>query len=99
MSGVHSYTYQLHPKSLIGHDVPGLRDSITDGETGINVIEKSPAAMAQQAISLLRDSDRLSNYCRNALEFSRQFNWYNTVNLFEKFLNNQNEITADRVAS
>ena len=44
----------------IGYDVPGLRDSIRHGETGITIMEKTPAAMAQQAISLLRDSDRLS---------------------------------------
>jgi glycosyltransferase involved in cell wall biosynthesis len=81
----------------IGYDVPGLRDSIRHGETGINVMEKSPAAMAQQAISLLRDSDRLSNYSKNALEFSRQFSWDNTVNLFEKVLNSQSGTNADPI--
>ena len=55
--------------------------------------------MAQQAISLLRDSDHLSKYSRSALEFSRQFSWDNTMNLFEKVLNNQSEINADPVAS
>ncbi|HEX5977017.1 MAG TPA: glycosyltransferase family 4 protein [Nitrososphaeraceae archaeon] len=83
----------------IGYDVPGLRDSIRHGETGINVMEKSPAAMAQQAISLLRDSDRLSKYSRNALEFSRQFSWDNTVNLFEKIINSQSETNANRATS
>ena len=81
----------------IGYDVPGLRDSIRHGETGITIMEKTPAAMAQQAISLLRDSDRLSKYSRNALEFSRQFSWDNTVNLFEKVLNSQSETNADLV--
>jgi glycosyltransferase involved in cell wall biosynthesis len=52
-------------------------------------MEKTPTAMAQQAISLLRDYDRLSNYSRNALEFSRQFSWDNTVESFQKVLNNQ----------
>jgi glycosyltransferase involved in cell wall biosynthesis len=83
----------------IGYDVPGLRDSIRHGETGITVMEKTPAAMAQQAISLLRDSDRLSNYSRHALEFSRQFNWDNTANLFEKVLNNQIETNTDAITS
>jgi glycosyltransferase involved in cell wall biosynthesis len=71
----------------IGYDVHGVRASIRHGETGITIMEKTPAAVAQQAISLLRDSDRLSNYTRrHALEFSRQFSWDNTVNLFEKVL-------------
>jgi glycosyltransferase involved in cell wall biosynthesis len=73
----------------IGYDVHGLRDSIRNGETGITIKEKTPAAMAQQAISLLRDSIRLSNYTKNALEFSRQFSWDNTANLYENILNIQ----------
>jgi glycosyltransferase involved in cell wall biosynthesis len=73
----------------IGYDVPGLRDSIRHDETGITVVEKTPAAMAQQAISLLRDSDRLIKYSRSALEFSKQFSWDKTADLFEKILNNQ----------
>jgi glycosyltransferase involved in cell wall biosynthesis len=79
----------------IGYDVHGLRDSIRHGETGITVREKSPVAMAQQAISLLRDSERLSEYSRYALEFSRQFSWDNTVESFKTVLYNQNETNAD----
>jgi hypothetical protein len=51
--------------------------------------------MAQQAISLLRDSERLSEYSRYALEFSRQFSWDNTVESFKTVLYNQNETNAD----
>jgi glycosyltransferase involved in cell wall biosynthesis len=83
----------------IGYDVPGLRDSIRHRETGITVVEKTPAAMAQQTVSLLRDSDRLFKYSRNALEFSRQFSWDNTVSLFEKFLKNQSETDAHSVTT
>jgi glycosyltransferase involved in cell wall biosynthesis len=75
----------------IGYDVYGLRDSIRNGETGITIREKTPSAMAQQAISLLRDPDRLYNYSKNALEFSRQFSWDNTTNLYERILNMQSE--------
>jgi glycosyltransferase involved in cell wall biosynthesis len=81
----------------IGYDVHGLRDSIRDGETGIIIKEKSPAATAQQAILLLRDSERLYEYSRNALEYSRQFSWDNSVNLLEKVLNNQIETNADAI--
>jgi hypothetical protein len=43
---------------------------------------------------LLRDSERLSNYSKNALEFSRQFSWDNTANLCESILNirSQNDV-------
>ena len=83
----------------IGYNVPGLRDSIRHLETGITIMEKTPAAMAQQTISLLRDSDRLFKYNINALEFSRQFSWDNTVSLFEKFLNNQSETNTHPVTT
>jgi glycosyltransferase involved in cell wall biosynthesis len=48
----------------IGYDVLGLRVSTRYDETGINVIEKSPGATAQQAIWLFRDPKRLSNYSK-----------------------------------
>jgi glycosyltransferase involved in cell wall biosynthesis len=73
----------------IGYDVPGLRDSIRNGETGITIIQRTPAAIAEQAISLLRDSDRLSKYSKNALDFSKQFSWDKTTDLFENVLNNR----------
>jgi glycosyltransferase involved in cell wall biosynthesis len=79
----------------IGYDVPGLRDSIRHGETGITIREKTPAAMAQQAILLLRDTDCPYKYGRNALEFSRQFSLDNTANSYEKILNIQSGTNAD----
>jgi glycosyltransferase involved in cell wall biosynthesis len=81
--------------SAIGYDVHGLRDSIRHGETGIAVIEKTPIAMAQQAISLLRDPERLYTYSRNALEYAKQFSWDRSTDLFQEVLNNQNETDAD----
>jgi glycosyltransferase involved in cell wall biosynthesis len=79
----------------IGYDVHGLRDSIRDGETGIIIKERSPAAMAQEAILLLRDSERLSKYSASALEFARRFNWDITVDLFQQVIQNQNHVNAD----
>ena len=79
----------------IGYGVHGLRDSIRHGETGISIMEKTPAAMAKEAILLLRDSERLSNYSKNSLEYSRQFNWDNSVESFNKVLYNQHESKAD----
>ncbi|MDQ3903559.1 MAG: glycosyltransferase family 4 protein, partial [Thermoproteota archaeon] len=75
----------------IGYDVHGLRDSIRHGETGITIKQKSPEALAQEAILLLRDSNLLSRYSINALEFSKQFSWDRTVNSFQEVFNNQYE--------
>ena len=44
------------------------------------------------------DSERLSKYSRSAFEFSKEFSWDKTANLFEKVLNNnQNETKADMI--
>jgi glycosyltransferase involved in cell wall biosynthesis len=66
----------------VGYDVPGLRDSIRDRETGILVKEHSHSALATAAISLLKDPDRLTKYSEKALEFSRQFSWDKTAKEF-----------------
>jgi len=81
----------------IGYDVHGLRESIRHDETGITIKERSPGAMAQQAILLLRDSNRLSKYSTNALKFSKQFSWDKTANSFDKILNNQYETDANAI--
>jgi glycosyltransferase involved in cell wall biosynthesis len=83
----------------IGYDVHGLRDSIRHDETGITIKERSPGAMAQQAILLLRDPNRLYRYSTNALEFSKQFSWDKTASFFHKVLSNQFETDADAILS
>jgi glycosyltransferase involved in cell wall biosynthesis len=70
----------------IGYNVPGLRDSIRDGETGILVKENSPYNLAFAATSLLKDPTRLYKLSSNALLFSRQFSWDNTANEFDRII-------------
>jgi glycosyltransferase involved in cell wall biosynthesis len=70
----------------IGYNVPGLKDSIRDGETGILVKENSPYNLAKSAISLLRDRDLLDKFSFNALAFSKQFSWENSANTFAKII-------------
>lgn len=70
----------------IAYDVPGLKDSIKDGKTGILVKENSPEGMAQSAISLLRDPLRLAELSSNALDYSRQFSWDNAANVFDRII-------------
>ena len=51
------------------YNVAGLRDSIIDGKTGILVKNKSPESLADSAICLLKDKDRLGKLDFNALSF------------------------------
>jgi glycosyltransferase involved in cell wall biosynthesis len=70
----------------IAYNVPGLRDSVKNGETGILVKENSPDQLAQAAVSLLNDRELLAKYSSNALDFSRQFTWDHTANSFDKII-------------
>jgi glycosyltransferase involved in cell wall biosynthesis len=71
---------------VVAYDVPGLRDSVVDGETGVLVKENSPQNLAHSTISLLTDRALFKKYCANALAFSTQFSWDNTADAFDKII-------------
>ncbi len=57
----------------LGYDVPGLRDSIKNGRTGV-LCEPNPNAMARGILSLFNNK-KLDYYSEEALKDSRQYNW------------------------
>jgi glycosyltransferase involved in cell wall biosynthesis len=69
----------------IAYDIPGLRDSVKHGETGL-LVKNNPDNMAEAAISLLRDRSRLKELSENALHYSREFSWDKTADEFEKVI-------------
>ena len=71
---------------VVAYDVPGLRDSIIDGKTGVLLKDKSPENLAQTTVSLLTDKDLLKKYSTNALEFSTKFSWDKTAAAFDKII-------------
>jgi glycosyltransferase involved in cell wall biosynthesis len=73
---------------VVAYDVPGLRDSVRDGETGLLIKENSPSTLAFSAISLLKDTKRLNLLSSNALAFSKKFSWDNTANEFDRIIKN-----------
>ena len=70
----------------IGYNVPGLRDSIKNEETGILVNNNSPTELARSAISLLQKPEKLNKLSMNALGFARKFSWNATAMEFEKII-------------
>jgi glycosyltransferase involved in cell wall biosynthesis len=71
---------------VVAYNVPGLRDSIINGKTGVLVRDNSPQNLADITISLLTDRALLKEYSTNALEFSTQFSWDNTAAAFDKII-------------
>ena len=70
----------------IGYNVPGLRDSILDRKTGFLVEPLNTSALADQALTLLRDRRLLQSISLNALKWSTNFSWDRAAHEFGKIL-------------
>lgn len=62
----------------VAYDVPGLRDSVRSGVTGVTT-SASPAALATASLSLLRDSDRYKDLRSAAVEWGSALSWEGTA--------------------
>ena len=59
----------------IAYDVPGLRDSIKHGKTGLLVESGNIKALSEVIITILEDEELREELSENALEYSKQFSW------------------------
>lgn len=57
------------------YDVGGLRDSVINGKTGIVIQGNSPKEMAYEAVGLIEDRKRYSQFQNNGLNWAKQLNW------------------------
>jgi glycosyltransferase involved in cell wall biosynthesis len=66
----------------VGYSVPGLKDSIRNGETGLLVESGNIEGLADATISLLENQARRQTLSLNALKHAKEFNWDKTANEF-----------------
>lgn len=66
----------------IGSDVPGLRDSIIDGETGILVPLGDSQKLAEKIRDVISDTALLKKLSENAFNWSKRFSWDNSADYF-----------------
>jgi glycosyltransferase involved in cell wall biosynthesis/O-antigen/teichoic acid export membrane protein len=59
----------------VGYDIPGLRDSIRPGYTGLLARAGDPEALASESIALIAHGDRYAAMCGAAIEWARRFSW------------------------
>ena len=64
---------------VVAARVPGLRDAVVDGETGVLVSLGDREAMARALIGLLRDREERERLAGNAVARSRLYTWENTA--------------------
>ena len=66
----------------IGSDVPGLRDSIKNGETGYLVPLGNATALVEKIGMLISDKSELERISSNAYNWSQKFSWEKSADFF-----------------
>lgn len=64
---------------VIASDVPGLRDAVRDGETGVLVPYGESGRLASALVHLIRDRGERERMSRNALAYAATFTWENAA--------------------
>jgi glycosyltransferase involved in cell wall biosynthesis len=59
----------------VGYDIPGLRDSIRTGRTGVLARAGDPDALAREAVKLVEDPHQYSAVRRAAIAWAQTFSW------------------------
>ncbi|MFP4116152.1 MAG: glycosyltransferase family 4 protein [Candidatus Aenigmatarchaeota archaeon] len=67
----------------LGYDIPGLRDSINHGRTGI-LTNPNPLDLSKKALKLLRNKKLLKRISENALRDSKKYQWDKSAEIFER---------------
>jgi glycosyltransferase involved in cell wall biosynthesis len=70
----------------IGWNVPGTRDAVEDGKTGILVEPLSIKALTEAVIELLINNEKRVEMARKAHDRAVKFTWNKTCSEFEKFM-------------
>jgi glycosyltransferase involved in cell wall biosynthesis/O-antigen/teichoic acid export membrane protein len=63
----------------VGYDVPGLRDSIQHGRTGLLAAPGDSEALGRQAIGLVRDEETYAQMRTEAMSWAASFSWDSTA--------------------
>ena len=64
---------------VVGTDVPGLRDSVQHGKTGLLVPYGKPSALAESVVDLLTNHSKREQMSQSALAWARRFDWDRTA--------------------
>lgn len=75
----------------IAYNVPGLRDSIINYETGILVDNGNIEEFAKAIIKVLSEDDFAKQLSKNAFEWSKKFDWNKSAQEFEKIMGQYDE--------
>jgi glycosyltransferase involved in cell wall biosynthesis len=80
--GFNAMEPQTYGCPVIGYDVPGIRDSVRNGESGILVASGNIQALGQALLDLVNDGERCCLMAAKALSLYRDHTW---DDVFEDF--------------
>jgi len=66
-------------KPVVASNIPGVREVVIHGKTGILVPPRNPAKLAEAILGLLNDESIKNKLGKNALSRSKQFSWEKTA--------------------
>ncbi len=78
--GIVAIEAQACGKAVIGTNIPGLRDAIKDGETGILIEPDNPSALRGAMQSLIEDTEQRLKLGREGRHWAKNFKWDNIAN-------------------
>ena len=71
---------------VVASRVNGLKDSILDGKTGLLVPLKNVGATADAIVDILEDQKFRNALAKNAIKWSKEFNWDDGADVFGQIL-------------
>lgn len=74
----------------VGYNVPGLRDSIVNGKTGI-LCDPNPNSGAEAILSLLKNDEKYETMRKNCFKWAKQFKWNKSVEKSLRLIENISE--------
>ena len=69
---------------VIASDVNGLKDSVADKKTGLLVKPKDILAFSEAMITLIEDKKVRDEYTKQALQWSKKYDWKNSADKFSE---------------
>jgi glycosyltransferase involved in cell wall biosynthesis len=82
--------------TTVGYDVPGIRDSIINNQTGLLVEFGDRKGLADAIIRILKDERLRIDLSRRALEYARNFDYDKSASIFLDIVNRTAKFYSDR---
>jgi glycosyltransferase involved in cell wall biosynthesis len=83
----------------VGYDVPGIRDAIRDGVTGLLADPSGPARIADLCVGFVVDDARYTAACHEAAAWATSLSWGRTARSLMDLILEQNLTDAGAMAS